>query len=242
MLVNTYFLRCILRRKLIIIILAFIFIYLLLLSSKPTYADSYTSMTELLNNTEEGIDWNLSYDQRFSNTIIAAVHGGNIEPGTTEVSKLIANRGLYNFYSFEGIRITNNNELHVTSTNYDEPTILDMQQHMNQSVMIHGASGDIPAVYIGGKDEALKSSIKKQLELRGFNVQPTPQNLAGTSDANIANQNAKQAGVQLELSLGQRAEFFNNRDLTRYSREDETNWSSRMHEFANAINIAILQN
>ncbi|MCD8871390.1 poly-gamma-glutamate hydrolase family protein [Staphylococcus gallinarum] len=239
---NTYFFKWFFKKELYIITFTCMFIYLLSVFSKPVYADSYASMTELMNDTEQGIDWNLSYDKRFGNTIIAAVHGGNIEPGTTELSKLIANNGFYNYYSFEGIRTTNNGDLHVTSTNYDEPTILDMQQQMTKSVMIHGASGSDSVVYIGGKDEPLKSSIKKQLELRGFNVQPPPRYLEGDSDANIANRNAKNAGVQLELSLGLRASFFNNGDLTRFSREDETNWSPIMHEFADAITVAILQN
>lgn len=239
---NNYFLKCFLRRELYIIIITFMFIYLLSLFAKPVYADSYGSMTELMNDTEQGIDWNLSYDKRFGNTIIAAVHGGNIEPGTTEVSKLIADSGFYSYYSFEGIRTTNNAELHVTSTNFDEPTILDMQQHMTKSVMIHGAGGSDSVIYIGGKDEQLKASIKKQLELRGFNVQPTPRYLEGNSDSNIANLNAQNAGVQLELSLGLRASFFYNGDLTRFSRENQANWTPTMREFGDAINVAILQN
>lgn len=218
----------------------FTFCFFLTLSPKAIYADDlYTSMTELMEDTEEGSDWELNYNNNQSNALIAAIHGGNIEPGTTEVAKLAATKGAYNYYSFQGIRSTNNANLHVTSVNFDEPIIEDMQQQVSNSVMIHGANGEAPIVYIGGKDDALKASIEEQLELKEFDVQTSPSHLEGEADENIANKNNQGAGVQLELTTGLRQSFFNNQDLTMNSRQDQSNWSFAMYDFAQAIQTAI---
>ncbi|HLR20063.1 MAG TPA: poly-gamma-glutamate hydrolase family protein [Staphylococcus sp.] len=210
------------------------------LSSKTTYAnDLYNSMTELMNDTEEGVDWEITNKVNQSNTLIAAIHGGNIEPGTTEVANITATNGAYNYYTFQGIRPTDNQSLHVTSVNFDEPIIEEMQQQVSNSVMIHGAAGDQPIVYIGGKDDDLKASIEKQLELKDFDVQTSPTHLEGEADQNIVNRNNQDAGVQLELTTGLRQSFFNNQDLTMNSRQNQSNWSFRMYDFAQAIRIAI---
>lgn len=70
------------------------FCFFLTLSPKAIYAnDLYTSMTELMEDTEEGSDWEITYNNNQSNALIAAIHGGNIEPGTSEVAKLTATKG-----------------------------------------------------------------------------------------------------------------------------------------------------
>ena len=68
------------------------------------------------------------------------------------------------------MRPTNNGELHVTSTNYDEP-IQHMQSTANRSVTIHGALGTEPVTYIGGKDQSLITRIEDELRNAGFEVQ-----------------------------------------------------------------------
>src|SRR5699024_12047415 len=105
--------------------------------------------------------------------------------------------------------------LHVTSDNFDEPIIEEMQQQGYNSVMIHGAAGDQPIVYICGKDDHLKASIEKQLELKDFDVQTSPTHLEGEADQNIVNRNNQDAGVQLELTTGLRQSFYNNQECNR---------------------------
>lgn len=64
-----------------------------------------------------------------NNILLTAIHGGGIEPGTTELARRVSNVGKYNFYSFEGLRKHNNDQLHVTSTNYDEPKLINMLEN-----------------------------------------------------------------------------------------------------------------
>lgn len=221
-------------------VMTILFMLLLTLSSTPVKAeDTYQSMTELMNHTKETTDWELNYHDTSSNTLIAAIHGGNIEAGTSEVTKLTATKGAFSYYAFEGIRPIDNSELHVTSTNFDEPTIEAMQQEVYNSIMIHGAEGSDAIVYIGGKDEPLKASIENELSENGFNVAVTPSHLEGESSQNIANKNAKDAGVQLELTTGLRQSFFNNQDLSLNSRSDQSNWSITMYDFAQAVKDGI---
>ena len=55
-----------------------------------------------------------------------AIHGGGIEPATTELARVIANDGQFNYFAFNGMRTKGNNELHVTSINYDNDIAMDL--------------------------------------------------------------------------------------------------------------------
>ena len=57
---------------------------------------------------------------------------GGIEPGTTELAQVIAEKGGYNYFSFKGIRSKGNNELHVTSTHYDNKQALDLVKKVKE--------------------------------------------------------------------------------------------------------------
>ena len=61
-------------------------------------------MTELYANTTEGKDWVKESSNRNSNVLIIAPHEGNIEKGTTELAKSIADKGNYDYYTFNTIR------------------------------------------------------------------------------------------------------------------------------------------
>jgi phage replication-related protein YjqB (UPF0714/DUF867 family) len=51
---------------------------------------------------------------------VIAPHGGGIEPGTSELATAIAGDD-FSLYLFEGLKSAGNGELHITSTNFDEP-------------------------------------------------------------------------------------------------------------------------
>lgn len=97
--------------------------------------------------------------------LVTAIHGGGIEPGTTELARRVANIGEYDFYTFEGLMPKHNERLHITSTVFDEPTLLKMLDHSDETISIHGYSGEDPIVYVGGKDKKLAKSITKSLKI-----------------------------------------------------------------------------
>lgn len=206
---------------------------------ESAHKDYYTSMTQLERETKEGIDWKKETRDQGSQVLIVAPHGGNIEQGTSELTKLLAQQGGYDYFSFEAIRPSNNTQLHVTSTHYDDPTLHQMVEGRSATISIHGAKGDDPIVFLGGAKSDLRDEIQSQLESRGFTVQVPPEYLGGLNENNFINKNENSTGVQLELTTSLRKALFNNQDMSTSSRKNEDNWSPLMYQFADALHMAI---
>lgn len=146
-----------------------------------------------------------------STTLIFAPHGGGIESGSTEIADAIADASTgadYDFYSFTGIKPSNNATLHITSSNFDEPICEDIVEVSTRTIAIHGCATVNSIVYVGGRDATLKAAIALALSNAGFTVSTNPPSyLAGTSVHNICNRNSTGEGVQLEISKGLRLEM-----------------------------------
>lgn len=218
--------------------LIFLLFYVTFLSHYSS-ADCYTSMTDLQQDTKEGQDWQIHTHDENNSTIIVAPHGGGIEPGTTEIARSIANKSSSGFYSFSGIRPSNNRQLHVTSTNYDEPKAQEMVQQSLRTVTIHKTKDSASDIYIGGRDDKLKHNIKETLQDKGFNVTIADKNISGNSVHNIANQNKNNAGVQIEISSSFVQRFFESGNINRTSRENTNNWTATMDSFTSAVSNGI---
>ncbi|MCR6087327.1 poly-gamma-glutamate hydrolase family protein [Staphylococcus aureus] len=196
-------------------------------------------MTELENQTVEGVDWKKETRDNGTKVLIVAPHGGNIEQGTTEVTKALANKGDYDYFSFEAMRSKNNSDLHVTSTHYDDATLNQMIENRTATISIHGAAGTEQIVYLGGPDSALRDEIEAQLKSRGFKVLVPPAYLGGQNDKNFINRQDGTTGVQLELTTALRKAFFNNGDTSTKNRTKENNWTPLMQSFVDALYTSI---
>ncbi|MBM2658914.1 poly-gamma-glutamate hydrolase family protein [Staphylococcus pseudoxylosus] len=201
--------------------------------------DKFKSMTELITETTEHREWEIQTASKKSTTLITAIHGGAIERGTTEIAQLISEQGDHSFYSFKGIRNNKNNELHVTSRHFDEPQLAQMVSSHHNIISLHGCMGDVPEVYIGGRDFELASEIKSQLEKVNIIVKPAPSHISGMHMDNFVNAGQKNAGVQLELTVALRKQYFNNNKYNLNDRENRQNWSQFMYVFSTAVNKAI---
>lgn len=197
--------------------------------------DKYNSMSELEAKTTENNDWEIVTRNLGSQVIITAIHGGGIEPGTTEIADLTAQKGEYDYFSFKGTKSKGNEDLHVTFRNYDQSVLMEMIKNKTNAVAIHGCDGDGNIIYIGGKDQKLIHEMTKQFEQLNINVEQAPEHISGAHDDNIINCCKTGAGVQLELTLGLRKMCFNNQKYNKKSREDKHNWSQFMDEFTTAI-------
>lgn len=171
-----------------------------------------------------------------SKTLIFTPHGGGIEPGSTEIADAIADASTgadYDFYSFTGVKSSNNGTLHITSTNFDEPTCEDIVEVSTRTIAIHGCGETSSIVYVGGRDTTLKTQIATALSNAGFTVSTTPPGyLAGTSTTNICNRNATGAGVQLEISKGLRLQMMTSLYSTSGRASSKT---TTFYSFVNAI-------
>lgn len=203
--------------------------------------DKYKSMTEMMSKNPPGRYWEIKTKNLYTNTLITAIHGGGIEIGCTELAEESSNLLNVDFFTLLGNKSSNNGELHVTSTNYDEPTLINMTRRSDYTVAIHGASGTDKKVLLGGLDFVNKEKIKNHLTLKGFDAEDAPDNLSGTDTNNITNQNKRHKGVQLELTTALRKSFFTNDDWSKANRTNRDNWTQSLHDFTQAIADAVAE-
>jgi phage replication-related protein YjqB (UPF0714/DUF867 family) len=107
--------------------------------------------------------------------------------------------------------------LHVTSANFIDPDLTQLQTQAKICLSIHGASNkdgfDSQTTFIGGANQKLIELIRWRLESKGFNVFEAPHGIAGSSKANFVNKcgpNQDLPGVQLEISRGERESLADN--------------------------------
>jgi phage replication-related protein YjqB (UPF0714/DUF867 family) len=201
-------------------------------------ADKYPSMTALLEDPAniEGVHYTITtVDNPFSTVAVTAVHGGNIERGTSELADLIREYGNYNYFSFD-VLASPATDFHVTSTNYDEPRVLNMMTRCEKVIGCHGKSGTDLTVYVGGLDAPLRNAVWTKLTAAGFDCEVSPTGIAGLDPENITNRTKNGAGVQLEITTELRKSFFVDGDWNNRSRD---NWTQTIYDFATAVYEAI---
>lgn len=205
-------------------------------NNQPQNQDYYKNFEELKADTKEDRDWQInSKTTNNKDILVTAIHGGGIEPGTSELAKIISKKGNFNLYSFEGLLKSNNAKLHITSTRFDDPKLKDMTSKSDETVSIHGIREDKKVVYIGGKDKDIAKSIRKELENEDFNVENSPDYVNGDSSQNIINKNDTGSGVQLEISTEYRKSFFEDDELGRSTRENPNDYRQSIYDFAEAV-------
>lgn len=211
-------------------IFVFLFLFGFLSNASAYYYDSYKELkkNEQQNEDDEEVrneDYEINYEDRGSDISVIAIHGGSIEPGTSQVAEGLANQLNLTYYLFEGIKSSNNRSLHIDSKYFDEPIGRNIAQNSVTTLSIHGyhrEQGNEAVIYLGGRNETYKEMIRDSLEERGFQVEYPPYHLGGRNVNNITNDNQLNAGVQLELSVELRKSLFENHDWSRANRDNTT--------------------
>ena len=99
--------------------------------------DKYESYAEL--RASEAPDaFEITVFDRNTPAVIVAPHGGKIELGTTEITAAMA-QDIFSAYAFTGKKASDNSDLHITSTKFDEPMALALVSRSEYCVAIHGA-------------------------------------------------------------------------------------------------------
>ncbi|ATW28465.1 hypothetical protein DCMF_08270 [Candidatus Formimonas warabiya] len=173
-------------------------------SMAGAFYDTYHNFKELSLNQLKDVDYKVETNVTDSPVIVIAIHGGNIEKGTTELAYALSSQNNYNYYSYIGLKSKDNLTLHVASDKFDEPTALEMVSKAATTLSIHGCAGSEEFTYIGGLDTELADKIKESLTNYAFTVLDAPDNLAGRLPNNIANKNMNGRGIQIEISAGLR--------------------------------------
>ena len=219
-------------------------------------SDCFASNTALYASSDftEGVDWarrfrrhelfddSLARTGEGAKTVIIAPHGGGIEPGTSELCLAVAGyhpamlpetppAGVtYDYWMFEGLRPSDNDVLHVTSTGCDDPIALSLCGGALHALSLHGFRldpGDAHNVLIGGlADETLREAVRDALNIASADFKAVlpgegDGELDGNTHCNIVNRTQLGAGIQLELSLPLRQSMFG--EFTRARRKHTTN-------------------
>ena len=165
--------------------------------------DKYNNFEELKHFEKINADYRIFISDRGSPTTIIAPHGGKIEPKTSEIAAGIA-RDQFKYYSFEGLKPSDNRRLHITSHNFDEPQALQLLMRSQTVVAVHACRDEKAVVYPGGRDEELLGAIVKELNAAGISVVNQNIKYQGVKPDNICNRGASGRGAQLEISRGLR--------------------------------------
>jgi phage replication-related protein YjqB (UPF0714/DUF867 family) len=200
-------------------------------------ADLYANFEELRKANVYGDDYHLLVSLRNSPIAYVAPHGGGIEGGCTELTIFSAGSE-HSYYCFEGWRSSGNGDLHVTSTNFDEPNGLHLVGKSSYSVSYHGYGDSTNKnTKVGGLDLQLKHMIYDNLLSAGFGaeIEPDDSPITGLDPNNIINANKRGKGVQLELSTAQRNAFFGTN--TRAERRNTVN--DEFRRYVEAVTSAV---
>jgi phage replication-related protein YjqB (UPF0714/DUF867 family) len=182
--------------------------------------DLYANFAEL-KAAEEPSAYNISSQVvPYMRVLILCPHGGGIEAGSSELVDYISKKDGYSSYKFEGLLPTDNNRLHITSTNFDEPQALTISKNHWFTLSLHGYGGTTKHSYIGGADFDMLKRVEQELNNAGFSASSsdTPEGISGTDPRNICNRNLRGKGVQIEISTAQRQAFFANNDFSSSNR------------------------
>ena len=135
-----------------------------------------------------------------SHVIVIAPHGGKIEVLTSELARRIAGSD-FSYYSFTGAKLDHNQDLHITSHRFDEPTAVALVAQHQWVVAIHGCRGNTPRVLLGGLDLDLVRDVSARLTFRDIDAQTAGHCFQGKAPGNICNRGATGRGLQIELTM-----------------------------------------
>ncbi|PTX58903.1 phage replication-related protein YjqB (UPF0714/DUF867 family) [Melghirimyces profundicolus] len=195
-------------------------------------SEHYSSYAELAEQETEGIDYRIEMTDR--SVAILAIHGGNIEFGTSDIARRMAGED-YSLYLFEGLKPSGNRQLHLTSTRFDEPRALQLVRNAGKVITVHGCGGLEAVCYVGGRDTDLRDRILEKLRKADFQAEVAPPDIAGTHPENICNQGTTGAGVQLELTRTLRDQLFE----PEFVRDRLTGRQRNLDRFVKAVRSAL---
>jgi len=171
--------------------------------------EAYQSFRELLRGEVEGRDFSRIVVARSSPIVIVALHGGGIEPGTSEIAQAIAGSE-YSLYCFDSLKTSGNELLHIPSHDFDDPLCLNLIKTAQVVISVHGCSGEDyeDGVFVGGRHSLLRERLSHGLQQAGFPVAPGPGRYPGQHRDNVCNLGQAGKGIQLEISKGLRDQMF----------------------------------
>ena len=182
------------------------------------------------------VDYGVEVRQVASYVAIVALHGGGIEPLTSELADAIAGRE-HSLYTFRGLRENGNDALRISPLRASEMRLDNLIGHSKTVLSIAGAADVGMTVQVGGSNETLRNLLLHTLKEAGFDARPSDTPGVDHARAYFFN-GAEQGGVQLELSAALRASMLD-APLNGFRWEDPACWNDRLHHFVRVVREAL---
>ena len=183
---------------------------------EQVYRPQYSSFAQLSQQEQANQDYQIRVRPGTSGIAVLAIHGGNLQPGTTEIAAAIAGEK-HAFYSFVSRKPEIDQSLYLSSTQFDEPAALEMVRNARTVLSIHGAQGSDEFVLLEGLDRDRRDLIRAELTKADFSVLKK-EYPGGIDPDNICNRGRTGKGVQLEISRGLRDRFLQgDRETSRFN-------------------------
>ncbi|MCE5258029.1 MAG: poly-gamma-glutamate hydrolase family protein [Chloroflexi bacterium] len=181
-------------------------------------------------------DYCIQITDRGADVTLAAVHGGLIEPLTSELVHAIAGSE-HNIYELKGLIDGANTVMRIPSARFSEMRLNALVRRSLVCVAVDGVPGSQELIHLGGKNTRLKAILAEQLAQSGFTV-ATSYSLGAAHDPTRYYNVAKDGGVLLELSEAMRMSMVSV-PLTGTDWQQPAVWLSSFFQFATTVNSAL---
>ena len=173
---------------------------------KQVFRPQYQSFSDLTHQETTAKDYEILTRVGDSGVAVLAIHGGNLQPGTTQIADAVA-ADLHSFYSFVSRRPEIDQTLYIPSIRFDDLNALEIVGNADVVLSIHGCQGRDEFIKVGGLDLDRCARIRAMLQEAGFII--ADDDSGGTHSVNICNRGRTGQGVQLEISRGLRDRCLN---------------------------------
>ena len=198
----------------------------------------YRDFTTLVIETLKGRDYELELQDRSAPVAVVAIHGGAIEPLTSELARSIAGDD-YSLYDFRGIRPRGNEILRVPVSRFDEMRLRGLLGRCHTALSIDGVPGTERVVHVGGRNARLRGVLAEHLSAAQFKLGPPANPGAAHSPDRFYNR-TKLGGLHVELPVALRREMVRG-DLVAATWEDPQQWGEPFHRFVKAVRDALAE-
>jgi phage replication-related protein YjqB (UPF0714/DUF867 family) len=199
-------------------------------------AGPFRDFSSLVLHLRKDRDYRLRVENRGSEISIVAIHGGGIEPLTSELAGAIAGVE-YNLYDFQGLRPFDNAALRIPVARFDEMRLRGLLERSHTTLSIDGVSGDDLVVHLGGRNGRLKAIFSEALSGAGFEIGSLVTRGAAHNPQRFYNL-TRLGGLHLELPHALRRAMVR-ADLTSFAWQESAGWAPRFEEFVEAVRGAL---
>jgi len=181
-------------------------------------------------------DYRILVTDRGADVTLTAIHGGRIEPLTSELAYAIAGNE-HNLYELRGLLAADNGALRIPVARFNEVRLNALVRRSLACVALDGVPGDRELIHIGGRNARLKTILADQLMQSGFEV-TTPYAPGAAHDPTRYYNVAKYGGVCLELSEALRTGMVSV-SLAGTEWQQPAVWLQSFFQFTTAVNSAL---